>query len=146
MKSNDIKQLFHIISYLQYPFLLLALFFMLKPYYNFFVNSDVKSFLVNANIALVFIGIGISFSTLQDTAKTQNQFSKRIWQNPKKGKRAIVLISALTLLIFILGFLGYFINNDGALKEISLGLIVLGIGLIGLLKTALEMFDNHVKY
>lgn len=146
MKSHDIKRLFHIISYLQYPFMILALFFMLKPYYDFFVNSDVNSFLANANSALVFIGIGISFSTLQDTVKSQNKFSEKIWENPKKGKRALVFLSILTLLVFIFGIFGYFMSNDGALKEISLGLIVLGIGLIGLLKTALEMFENHVKY
>ena len=91
------------------------------------------------------MGLGISFSTLQDTTKTQNKFSRKIWENPKKGKIAIFAISLMTLFIIVNGLIGYFNTTDSRLKELSSGIIILGIGMIGLLKSAIEMFENHRK-
>ena len=89
--------------------------------------------------------MGISFSTLQDTTKTQSKFSKKIWENPKKGKRMILITCALVLLFLCYGIFGYFITENEQLKEVSFGAIVLAIGLIGFLKTTLEVFENHRK-
>jgi hypothetical protein len=66
---KDTRKLFHYISYLQYPLMLVGLFFCYKPFI-----SDINSLWVEFNRAMVFMGLGISMSTLQDTAKTQNTF------------------------------------------------------------------------
>ena len=92
---------------------------------------------------LIFMGFGISLSTLQDTSKTQNNFSKRIWENPKKGRLAIILITCLTFTVLAFGVFGYFFSPSENLKELSFGIIVLGIGLVGFLKAAIEVFENH---
>ncbi len=92
---------------------------------------------------MLFMGIGISFSTLQDTQKTQNDFSKRIWENPTKGKVFLTLMGLFTLLLLIGGLIGFFLSDSSVLNELSLGLIVMGIGFLGLLKAAAEMFENH---
>ena len=78
-------------------------------------------------------------------SKTQSKFSKRIWENPKKGKRMILITCALIVLFLSYGIFGYFITDNVQIKEVSFGAIVLAIGLIGFLKTALEVFENHRK-
>jgi len=140
-----VKLLFHYISYFQYPLMLMALLFVLKPYmYGFDNNSEsMDSIVKNMNNVLIFLGLGISFSTLQDTSKTQNKMSKNIWGDPLKGKIAIFVLSLMTLIFITIGLLGYFSGNDNNLKDLSIGIIVLGIGLIGMLKSAVEMFDYH---
>jgi hypothetical protein len=67
---------------------LLGLFYCYKPVLTnldgFLNNLD--ALLVEFNKALVFIGLGTSLSTLQDTTKVQNKFSQRIYDNPRKTK------------------------------------------------------------
>ncbi len=142
-----VKNIFQYISYLQYPLMLIALFFVFKPYLNGFkiTSEQVDSIIRNFNSSLIFMGLGISFSTLQDTTKTQNDFSKRIWESPKKGKIALLIISMMALSTILFGIYGLYISERESIKELSFGFIVLGIGLIGLLKTAIEMFENHRK-
>lgn len=146
-KMEKFKKFFQIISYLQYPLMVLAMFFSFKPYFNGmdYVLKNPILLLENYNYALIFLGLGISFSTLQDTTKTQSKFSKRIWENPKKGKRMILITCALVLLFLSYGIFGYFITENQEIKEVSFGAIVLAIGLIGFLKTAIEVFENHRK-
>ncbi|MDT0689907.1 hypothetical protein RM549_08925 [Salegentibacter sp. F188] len=140
-----IRRIFQIISYLQYPLMLLALFFSIKPYLRGFeyVVHNLDVLLQYYNYVLIFAGLSISFSTLQDTRKVQNNFSRKIWENPRKGKKMIGLISGLVILVLGYGIFGYFITENEKIKELSFGAIVLGIGLIGFLKTAIEVFDNH---
>lgn len=140
-----VKSAFQIISYLQYPLMLLAAFFIIKPYINGleFLKQNPNLFFINYNNALIFFGIAISFSTLQDTTKTQNNFSKKIWTNPKKGRKMIFLLSLVTFSTLILGVFLYFFSNNIKLEKLSFGVVVLGIGLISFLKTAIEVFENH---
>lgn len=134
----DTRKVFHVISYLQYPMMLIAMYFVLQPYFNDF-NGIFKAL----NTGLIFLGLGVSFSTLQDTTKTQNEVSRKIWEHPIKGKIFLVLISVVTFTLIITGIIGVFAAAEAPLSELSLGLVVLGIGLVGLLKSASEMFENH---
>lgn len=135
-----IKKIFHIISYLQYPFLLIAIYFYI--YFLISINQENINW-IDLNKTLLFFGVSISFSTLQDTTKTQNKVSKKIWESPTKGKIFILILSILTILLITVGIKNYMTTTNNLFKEISFGLIVLGIGLLGLLKTAIEMFENH---
>lgn len=135
---HKVKQLFQIISYLQYPLLLVALGYMIYPY---FVGFD--NFWPSVNNALIFSGLAVGFSTLQDTTKTQNDFSKRVWQDPRKGMIALVVISATTLIFLSLGMFGLYVAKGGILKEVSFGVLTLGLGYIGMLKAAIEMHEHH---
>ena len=134
------KQLFHYISYLQYPLILVAVYHSIKPYFTGFENvwADLNGF-------LIFAGLSISFSTLQDTQKTQNKVSRKVWENPTAGKTFLVVLSLMTLLTLIFGVFGFFTSENEIITEPSVGVIVLGIGLVGLLKAAIEMFENHRK-
>lgn len=134
---SKIKQIFHLISYLQYPAMITGLFFALKPYMDG-VSVDLE----NLNNALVFVGLGISLSTLQDTTKTQNNLFKLIRKNPKTGNSIIILMSVITFLILMLGIFGIFFSGNDMLNELYFGLILLGVGLIGFLKSSIEIIEN----
>ena len=135
---GKVKQLFQATSYLQYPLMLAALGYVIYPYFAGF-----DTFWTSVNSALVFSGLAISFSTLQDTTKTQNNLSKKIWEDPRKGMLALMMISGTTLLFLALGMFGFLISKGGILKEVSFGVLMLGIGYVGLLKAAIEMREHH---
>lgn len=139
------KAIFHYVSYLQYPLMLIALYFAFSPYFNGFekIKENPNLLFTGLNSALIFIGLGLSFSSLQDTSKTQNKFSEKIWKNPKKGKIMILILSLTIVFFLLLGVIGYYFSNTGILKELSFGMIITGLGMIGFLKAAIEMFENH---
>ena len=139
-----VNQFFHYISYLQYPFMLVALFYAFKPILGFdFASLELSDLLGGVNNMLVFMGLSVSFSSLQDTTKTQNEVSRKVWEDPKKGKIFIAMITTVTFICITVGLLGYFVLHDTGLRELSFGLTTFGVGLIGLLKAAIEMFENH---
>ncbi len=120
--------------------MLLALYFAIQPY---ILGIDTALYYIN--LVMVFMGLGISFSTLQDTSKTQNEFSKRIWEDPKKAKIFIAVFAIIILFLVVVGLIGLTGTENDKLQEISLGMVVLAIGMIGMLKSMLEMFENHRK-
>ncbi len=137
---NDPKRLFHLISYLQYPLLLIAIFYCYRP-----LIYSLDSIWIDLNKGLVFLGLGISFSTLQDTTKTQNKLSKRIFENPRYARLFLIFLVFQILFFITLGMVGLFFTQNGSIKEVSFGVIVFGIGMIGMLKSAIEMAENHRK-
>lgn len=141
MKS--VKQIFQIISYLQYPFMVLALFFTFKMLYEVSYLGLKELFYSNLNTVLVFMGIGVSFASLQDVTKTQNNFSKKIWKSKRKGKLVLLSFTLFVFLLFIFGGIGYFGSENKVLNELSIGMIVFGIGLMGMLKGAIEMYEYN---
>jgi len=143
------KRVFHILSYFQYPLLLFGLYFFIRPIIHGYdyISSNLEYIFSLYNNGLIFFGVALSFSTLQDSTKTSLRFEKRVWQSPKKGKLFIVLTMILILIFFIYGFIGYFGIHEKikVIKEFSYGSIVLAIGLVGYLKLQIEMYDNHRK-
>lgn len=137
---KNIQKAFQLISYLQYPFMLLAVFYAFKPIYDMIALGIKDIFLPCLNTALMFMGIGVSFSALQDSTKTQNKMSKRIWQDEKKGAIALWIMLAMTIFFFVAGGIGYFTATSSILEEISVGLLVLGTGYTGLLSVVIEMY------
>lgn len=142
---KKIKQIFHIVSYLQYPVLLFAIYYSVKPYsYGFeHLRNNINILFENYSYFLALLGIAFSFSTLQDTTKVSLNVEKKIWGNPKKAKRFLITIAVFTISLLIFGVFGYFVSRNENINQLSLGVIILGIGLISLLKTGLEIFENH---
>jgi hypothetical protein len=132
------KQLFQYASYLQYPLMLLGLYYVYLPFFN-----DFQSLFSEYNKALIFMGLAISFSTLQDSQKTQNKLSKRIWENVKYSKIFLTYLIFMTLGVLIFGVYSLVATTYPQLQELSFGIIALGIGMMGLLKSALEMAEYH---
>jgi hypothetical protein len=138
---KNAKQTFHLISYLQYPLLLMGLYFAYRP----LLLSDFDSLWVGINKGLVFVGLGISFSTLQDTQKVQNNFSRKIFENPKKSRIFLMVLLIQIVLFMGFGLFGLFFAESKPIQEVSFGVIALAIGMIGQLKAAIEMAENHKK-
>ena len=141
----NFKTFFHYISYLQYPLILIGLYFAFKPYLLGVeqLKENPNVIFQSLNSLLIFMGLGVSFSSLQDTTKTQNKFSEKIWKNPRSGKIMIGVISIQILSLLIFGLIGHYYGKEGILKELSIGIIVLGLGMFGFLKAIIEMFENH---
>ena len=51
----------------------------------------------------------------------------------------------MIMLFLLFGMIGYFSSEKGVLKDMSVGIIVLALGMFGFLKGAIEMFEHHRK-
>lgn len=137
---KNAKQIFHYISYLQYPIMAVAVYYSFLP-----LTNNLATIWADYNKSLMFMGIAISFSTLQDTQKTQNKLSKRVYENPKYATIFLWVIFGQVLIFTLFGIFGFFISENAAIKEVAFGSILFGMGLIGMLKSAVEMAENHRK-
>lgn len=136
------RQFFHYVSYLQYPILLAATYFYI-PFIRGMANREWLS--DSLENTLVLMGLALSMSSLQDTTKTQNKLSRKIWESPKGGRIFLIYMSLLTFTFIFAGIGFMFLPEDNRLNEISVGITVLGVGVLGLLKPAIEMYENHRK-
>ena len=73
----NFKTVFHYVSYIQYPLMLITLYFVVSPFFTGMekIKENPDLIFKNLNLMLIFMGLAISFSTLQDTHKTQNKLS-----------------------------------------------------------------------
>jgi F0F1-type ATP synthase assembly protein I len=132
------RKLFHAASYLQYPFMTVAGFYAIRPYFNGF-----DSIFGDFNLTLLYAGVAIGFSSLQDPTTTQNEVSRKVWEDPRKGSWAIGIIAATVVLAIGGGLAGLYVAAGSPWSQVAMGLVGLGLGMFGLLKTAIEMFENH---
>ena len=95
------------------------------------------------NYALLYAGVGIGLSSLQDPTRTQNQISRKVWQDPRKGRWMLMLLAAYALGAMAFGLIGAYLSRDTIVNQLSLGLVSFGLGMVGLLKTAIEMREHH---
>src|SRR5690606_27010267 len=100
------RRLFQAASYLQYPFMLLALFYVMRPYFTGFA-----SIFADFNLALLHAGVGIGFSSLQDPTTTQNEVSRKVWEDPRKGNLAIGIIVGAVALALGGGLAGLYLGG-----------------------------------
>jgi hypothetical protein len=127
VRGIEARQVFQWLSYAQYPALLVTAVYMVQSVIAMtaFRTAGWGPVLDLANLVLLYGGVAIGLSSLQDPSKTQNKISRRVWMDPAKGR---VLLWILALEAFI---------------PIALGLVAFGLGMIGLLKTAIEMREHH---
>ncbi len=136
--NHSFRKIFHTISYLQYPLMLVAIFYAFRPYTNGF-----SSIWTDFNLVLIYAGLGITLSTLQDTSKVQNTLSKKVWANKKLSKFFLIFLTFFTFTIIGLGLYGMLSAHQGPFKNMSIGTLIFGIGMIGFLKIGIEMAENH---
>lgn len=139
------RDFFNRISYLQYPIMLAALGYCVKPMFGGLdqLRGNLPAVVGDFNTALMFMGVGIGVSTLQDTTKVQNEFSRKVWTHPGRTRWALGIITAQVLFFLGLGIAGYILANDSPLTQLSIGLFVLGLGMLSFLKAAIEMAQHH---
>ena len=129
----------------KYPALLVALGYGAKAGWSLAMAGTDSGATVydDFNYVLLYAGIGIGLSSLQDPTRTQNDVSRRVWQDPRKGRWMLVLLSFYTLTSMVAGLVGAYLADTTVVNQLSLGLIAFGLGMVGLLKTALEMREHH---
>ena len=81
------------------------------------------------NYVLLYAGIGIGLSSLQDPTKTQNEISRRVWQDPRKGRWMLILLAAYALGAMGVGLVGAYLAADSVVNQLSLGLVAFGLGM-----------------
>ena len=134
--------LFHYLSFLQYPLMLLGLYFVYKP---IFFGYD--TLWHDYNLALIFMGLAISFTTLADPKRANKKIIK-LYKNPKFMRGFMVYLMILITFLLGFGFYAMLWSDKVPLQQLSTGIIVLGIGVIGLLKMSVEltqMYATEVK-
>lgn len=137
---RDFTNYFHRASYLQYPLMLLAVGYCYKPLIGGF-----DTMWDDYNYGLIFMGLAFSFSTLQDTTKTQNRISRKVFENPVWAGRFLLYILVMVIFFLSSGIYGLFASKVEIISSLSYGLISLGVGMIGVLKAAGEMAQYHSK-
>jgi len=144
-RKRSARDVFQWISYLQYPALLVALGYAVVA--GIAAGSVARTGWTQAfegwNHMLLYAGIGIGLSSLQDPARTQNALSLRIWRDPRKGRWMLVLIAFYALGAMVLGLLGAHAAAGTLVNQLAFGLLAFGLGMVGLLKTAIEMREHH---
>ena len=135
-------KIFHYVSFLQYPFIIAALFYSYKPIIIGMDNFDKTEIISNYNLTLLFFGIALSFTSLADIRK-RTKLSNKIFGTKKRAKRWIICICILILSTFTLAIYTMFFVIDENLKDLSIGIFVFGIGIIGLLRMNLEIIKTY---
>jgi len=129
-------------SFLQYPFLLIALYYCFEPILLRINTSNTYDFIVSYNLSLLFLGIGLSFTSLTDITK-RTKIGDKLFGKRKNAKLWVIYLGALIIAIFILAIDAKFFSNNQKFNKIAIGLFVLGIGMIGLLRMHLEIIKTY---
>ncbi|MCA0177717.1 MAG: hypothetical protein LCH73_15770 [Proteobacteria bacterium] len=139
------RDAFQWLSYLQYPAMLVALGYVCKSMLAMpaLRQTGWAPLFDDWNYAMLYMGVGVGLSSLQDPTKTQNELSRRVWQDPRKGRWMLVVLAAYALGTMALGLVGAYLADSTALNQLSLGLVAFGLGMVGLLKTAIDMREHH---
>ena len=140
---HSARDFFQWLSYLQYPAMLVALGYVFKSGLAVGSAGGLPAVYDDWNYVLLYAGIGIGLSSLQDPRKTQNEMSRRVWQDPRKGRWALILFAVYALGAMLIGLIGAYRAEDTIVNQLSLGLVAFGLGMVGLLKTAIEMREHH---
>ena len=134
------KKVFNLISYLRFPFFLWGIYFLIR---FFIVLKSGHNGWEQINNFLILTGIGLAFASLKDPARKTNLISKRIWKNQSVGILMIVFISLFICALILLGLSTLFFSNSYRSESVAVGMIVLGIGMIGYLKYAVERINSQ---
>jgi hypothetical protein len=138
---KNVFQLFHYLSHLKYPLLLFGLYLIYQP-----LLSDAALTLDDINSVLIIFGVALSLDSLKDYKKL-NWLDKKVYHHPKRAKVYFLVFGSLLLLLVFSGLYSYFFSSPGPQKDLSIGLMVFGIGCFGMLKSAMQAtshyLDNH---
>ena len=141
----SVRDVFQWVSYLQYPALLVAVGYAVKAVLSVAATGadGWSPVFDDANYVLLYAGVGIGLSSLQDPARTQNEVSRRVWQDPRKGRWMLALLAFYALGAMVVGLAGAYLADSTVVNQLSLGLVAFGLGMVGLLKTAIEMREHY---
>lgn len=134
----------HRISLIKYPILLTGLVFVYKPL--LFESEDSSQDMITGALLL---GFALSLEAFKDQAKL-TWLDKQIYHRPQRAKWCFIIGGLVFIAGAIFCITYYQIAEKAVLRELSLALLSLSIGGIGLVKSGmqstlafLEKEDNH---
>ena len=130
------------IRLLQYPFLLIALYYCSEPIFLGIDTFSTYDLTTNYNLCLLFAGIGLSFTSLADITK-RTKIGNKLFGKRKNAKLWLIYVGVLIITTFILAVDAKFFSNNQNFNEFAIGLFVFGIGMIGLLRMQLEIIKTY---
>ena len=136
---EKVIKIFHYVSFIKYPILIIAVYYMYLPFFDTSVNM-----LESYNKGLIIFGFAMSLESLKDYNRL-TWLDKKVFHKPKRAKYYFIILGILILSLIIMGCIGYFSSRESILKEIGIGLIVTGIGTIGLLKSSIEVTKDFME-
>ncbi len=136
----NFRSAFHALSFAQYPLMVIAIIYIGRPFFR-----DFAALWADFNLGLLFFGLAISFGSLQDITRPHYSMAKRIFETPAKAKALILLLVVEIVFFIAMGLFGLLGSHVEELREVSFGLIIFGLGMLGMLKTALESADYHQR-
>lgn len=129
---EKVIKLFHYISYIKYPVLIIGIFFFYEPFFTNYSNL-----FESYNSGLIFLGLGMGLDSLKDYGKL-TWIDKKVYHKPKIAKYYFLFFGLMVLNFIVVGAFGYFWTQETILNQLSIGLIVLGIGTLAVLKAGIQ--------
>ena len=86
----------------------------------------------------------MGLDSLKDYGKL-TWLDKKVYHKPKIAKYYFSVLGLVILSVIISGIIGYFSTEQNALKELSIGFIIFGIGTIGILKAGIQVTKNFME-
>ncbi|MCI4669415.1 MAG: hypothetical protein MRZ79_14875 [Bacteroidia bacterium] len=128
----------HYLSFLQYPFLAIGLYYSFKP--HIFGYDQIWE---DINSCMTFMGVALSFTGFTDTSK-KNKISQKVFSKPKAAMAFLIYLGILAAFLLSVGFFSMFYTRIEPLQKMSGGIMVMGIAVLSLLKMAIEIVQNHL--
>ena len=119
--------------------MLLAVYFVYEP-----ILMGKSNTLTGLNTALILMGIGLSLDSLKDYGKL-NWLDKKVLHKPNIAKYYFILIGIGIVSMILIGLKAYFSTDDNALKELSIGIIIFGVGMVGFLKSGIQATKDYME-
>ncbi|WP_373775209.1 MULTISPECIES: hypothetical protein [Bacteroidales] len=143
---KNVRKIFHLLSYLQYPLVAIALARLIFPLFRGFeyLSTHSEYLFSNYNQMLIYYGLALSFSSLQDPTKTSLRYERKIWKTPRKAKVILFATTVTMMLFFFTGFVGLMADQP-VMKEFTNGSFILSIGLLSYLKFQLDLYAIHTS-
>ena len=136
---NKVIKVFHYLSFIKYPILIIGIYYFYKPFF-----SENSNLLENYNYGLIFLGLGMGLDSLKDYGKL-TWLDKKVYLKPKIAKYYFSILGIVILSVIVSGIIGYFSTEKNTLKELSIGFIIFGIGTIGILKAGIQATKDFMK-
>lgn len=105
-------------------------------------NFNKTELISNYNLVFLFFGTALSFTSLADITK-RTKLMNKVFGKPKNAKRWIIYLCILVLFIFAFASYTMYLTKNEKLKDLSIGIFVFGIGVIGLLRMNLEIIKTY---
>lgn len=140
---EKVIKLFHYISYIKYPILIIGIYFFYKPFFTNYSNL-----FESYNSGLIFLGLGIGLDSLKDYGKL-TWIDKKVYHKPEIAKYYFLFLGFIIIIFIVVGAFGYFLTEETILNQLSIGLMVLGIGFLAVLKAGIQatmdFIDNEIE-